>query len=68
MTVEDAVKTANKMGKVIAELKEDSEITADLTTSDCGKSDKTILHRAGGIIRNRSCSTVQLEQEYFLLE
>ena len=34
VTVEDAVKTANKMGKVIAELKDDSEITANLTTND----------------------------------
>ena len=34
VTVEDAVKTANKMGKVTAELKDDSKITADLTTSD----------------------------------
>ena len=65
MTVKDTVKTASKIGKVLAKMKEDYEITADLAGGNCNESEEAILQQAVGIIRSRSRSTVMLEQEYF---
>ena len=65
VTVEEAVKTASKIGNLLADMKEDNEIIDDLTGSNYDESEETILHQAACIIRSRSNATVKLEQEYF---